>query len=276
MSIDKQFCDDMAAAFTNLGLRIAPPAPEPEPEPAPLPVPSGYRLAWTPDLATGAGWTAESGKPNNAEGTDTPLNVSYGEGGVVLRFGRDANGKPTTADIKGFGYPVPALSAGELWYRHDAIAQGMWPAPMWFRPVDGMKGEIDILETFASHIINGKGWPVTALTLHDTGIAPDPYHLGRSPQKAMPATTDDKWHHLEWRVTKDGLFVTLNGTTYSISRQTFDARYGAGRYLALFDTDRMWYPRITLQAGGDDGGVIDPSLKSWNLMVRDLRLYVPA
>ena len=316
MSIDPQFCADMAAAEIAVtsptkrdkaksaawkALRqrlidaatppvVDPPVVVPPPVVTPPPpvvtppvdadVPAGYKLHKRHDLSRDEGWTLETGKPSNADGSDRPANVRFGQGpdskSMLIVFDRDTTGKPYTGDAKGMHAPIPNWHRTRAVIEYDPMTTGVWPA-VWKRPMSG-DGEIDDWEKFGGHgsfaaNTAARSWPVDAGTLHTT-----PYDATHKQlQRGFPELGPGR-HVIETELAATGFTWWVDGVKVgSITPAQFDAACGRSAWAPMFgQPDKQWYPRITLQAGGSEGGPIPTSLTTWRFWVHEYASYVPA
>lgn len=225
-----------------------------------------WRLIEDVDLSDSTGWVSETGKPNNAEGYDLPRNVIFGPDGLRLLGKREAyNGYEfTSADTKGTGHPVPNHCRVEVIGRavHEV---GLWPCLLWLRPLTGSDGEIDLMENFG-------GQPRVSATLHNEYGTNHKMIHGNLPWPSDPAGM----HTYVMEKTPGRILVTCDGLTL-LDAGPDDAPAGFD-WTRIFETDRQWYPRVTMQvsAPGKATGVPTDDFREADLLVTALRIYAPA
>lgn len=261
-----------AVGYGPRGIEVALAEPEPPP---PVPVPAGYQLLREYDLSIDEGWTLETGKPSNADGYDRPANVTFGQGpdGTSMQIlgSRDVPGGTFyTGDAKGYFQNIPNYHRSRAVVEFDTFTVGMWPA-VWKRPQSG-EGEIDDWEKFGGNGPPFNSWYIDAGTLHTT-----PYDATHKKVNREFPTFGPGRHVIETEL-KAGLFTWWVDTTFSttVSAAQFDTAAGRSAWAPMFgNAAKNWYFRMTLQAGGTDGGPIPASLMSWRFWIHELAVYVP-
>ncbi|HYO39143.1 MAG TPA: glycoside hydrolase family 16 protein [Nocardioidaceae bacterium] len=228
------------------------PRPDPPAEPLDL-------TGWTPASVERFArfdtrrWTARDQTYSSNEASHLQAaNVSVRSGSLRIQGRKEAvNGRAYTS---GYVISTPSHALPD-YFRAEVRAkvpmeQGMWAAPLWFRPLDGSGGEIDLVETYGSE----RGAPLVHQTLH---AEYGPRHRQVVETTAMAAFADPRgtdWHVYtiekvpgEIRMYTDGV-PTAHWS--SGDPEWFD------RY---FERGRSWDMRINLQIGGRVGGLPDRS-----------------
>lgn len=114
---------------------------------------SGWRLDASDDFSSfnSRRWTARNNQAHsNESGYILSRNVSTNSGTLRIQGKKESAGgrKYTTGWVDSRGkYTLPNYFRVEIRVRVP-LEEGMWAAPMWFRPADGSGGEIDLLETY--------------------------------------------------------------------------------------------------------------------------------
>jgi hypothetical protein len=230
-----------------------------------------YSLSPAPfyDLAadTLASWTRENGQASNTFSYDKAANVTLAGGVMSIRGARETapNGAAyTSGDALARHVKVSDYFVAEVTARLP-YGPGIWPCPLWFRPLTDNVGEIDVVEQFGTQ-------PYMKATLHNA------YGAGH---KTIGATK--KWATLgnpsptaehTWRIVKarNLISVSVDGTLFA----TFTpASAPAGfDWAAVLEAGKQWYPRITLQLGSTGAaGDLDPSFTSCVMQVSRLRIW---
>lgn len=264
---------DLVARVTELEAHVCPVVVEPSPGPDPIPSP--WRLIEDVDLSDPRGWVSETGKPNNAEGYDLPRNVVFGPDGLRLVGKRETyqGHQFTAADTKGTGHPIPNHCRVEVVARavHEV---GLWPCVLWLRPLSGSDGEIDLMENFGAQAR-------AAATLHNQyGTGHKMIH-GNVPWRDIPGTPDG-FHTYVMDKTPGRIVITVDGIVMmdvgpASPKPTSDVPDGFD-WQRIFETDRQWYPRVTMQVSspGKATGVPVADFREADLLVTSLRIYAPA
>lgn len=127
------------------------------------------------------------------------------------------------------------------------MEQGMWAAPVWFRPADGTGGEIDLIETYGKDADN----PLIVQTIH-TDYTADHQQSARVTPYSRVGGDPTAWHTYVIEKTPGTLVMWVDGvitaTWTSGDPSWFDQYYEAGK---------RWNLRVNLQIGGSWGGLPD-------------------
>lgn len=133
------------------------------------------------------------------------------------------------------------------------FTQGMWAAPLWFRPTDAAGAyEIDLLETYGREI-NKAHYTLHAGTNYTTD------HVQSAWTKTLP--DPEGWH--TWVIEKTPGLVVMYLDNTEQQRFTPADRTLASRWTAAFESGRRWSLRCNLQIGGSWGGEPDGTT-NWN------------
>ncbi|MQW74773.1 family 16 glycosylhydrolase [Nocardioides sp. dk4132] len=197
-------------------------------------------------------------------------NTSVRDGALVIEARPEsAGGRQYTSGYVDTNrrYSLPDTFRAEVRARVP-MEQGLWAAPLWFRPTDGSAGEIDLIETYGRESAR----PLVHQTIH-TGYG----LLHRQSALTFPyARLGDPagtgWHTYVVEKTPGQIVMSVDGVTTATWRsgdpRWFDRFYEAGK---------RWNLRINLQVGGSWGGLPDAST-DWSqasMAVDYLRTWVP-
>ncbi len=194
---------------------------------------------------------------------------------------RDSPAAPVySVDLLGEGHPVPNYFAVNLVYQLPSLSIGMWPAPLWFRPLvtradRDAQGEIDIMEWFGGQY----GLPNEATaTIHKTPYGVEHRQLGENlPQLGGDGRNLE--HNIRFEKAPGSMTWWIDGQKAVIMNRTaFDVRAGSGAWDDMFENpNRRWYPRITYQVGPgterDPAGEIPQEWRRSELIVKRLELF---
>jgi hypothetical protein len=270
------------AEFTALERRVAaletvepPEPPEPPQPPGPVP-PLGYpTLLRDFDFSSKPdGVTLESGRPANAQGTDRPAQVSFGQGPdktSMLIHAQKVGNTIYTGDVLGTGYRIPPIYHAIVEFEVVDFGPGMWPAA-WTRPSGRGEGEQDWFELFGTRYAPGSTPAPGRMTLHAT-----PYpskHIAVDLAGDGPSFNDGV-QVCEFRMELDRATAWMNGVkSASITQRQFDAVAGTGKWAAQM-LAHDWYPRWTYQVGGQYAGTVPPGWTESKFFIHSTRIYVP-
>jgi len=148
------------------------------------------------------------------------------------------------------------------------MEQGLWAAPLWFRPTDGSAGEIDLVETVGREAAR----PLVHQTIHTGYGAGHRQSALTFPYSRLGDPAGTGWHTYLVEKTPGQIVMKVDGVTTATWRSDdprwFDRFYEAGK---------RWNLRINLQVGGSWGGLPDAST-DWSqasMAVDYLRTWVP-
>lgn len=204
---------------------------------------SPWESIYSTDFAANDGWTLQDARQNHDASRNLPRNAVFGDGlRIVGKRERTGIGTSlrefTTADALGQHIEIPNYFRAKV-VGHAPHAKGLWPCLLWFRPLNGADGEIDVMENFG-------GQAKVKATLHGP-YKPEPRKmLGR--QIAWPNTPAGV-HEYVIEKTPDRIFITVDDLPL-MDVGPSDAAANAFPWAAMFENpERTWYPRITLQIG---------------------------
>lgn len=257
-----------------------PPAPSPDPTPTPDPTPEpdpleveGWELTFNDDFNSldPQVWNVKNGTYMDHE--DSHLwarNVSTADGVLRIQAKQETTtvGRTTRAYTSGYvetngKFSVPNYFRAEIRARVP-LEQGMWAAPLWFRPADGSGGEIDLIETYGNRPTDYNH------TIHTAyGAGRQQKHIGGK-FKTDPLA----WHVYTIEKTPGQIKMWVDGehtATFKSGDPVWYDRY--------YEAGKRWNFRTNLQVGGVWGGLPD-STTDWTpsktaMEVDYLRAWVP-
>jgi hypothetical protein len=149
------------------------------------------------------------------------------------------------------------------------MEQGMWAAPLWFRPVDGSGGEIDLVET-----LGGESRPVVSQTIHTEYGAAHQQASALYPFAKLDDATGTDWHTYTIEKLPGRITMWVDGVQtaeWTAQDPSWFAQY--------YETGKRWDLRVNLQVGGKWGGEPDSSTdwtpSSTALLVDRVRVWKP-
>jgi hypothetical protein len=256
--------------------------------PSERPAPSPWKLVKAFDFSSNNGWTDTGLQATRDASTSRLRQARFGTGPqgtwLTVTAERARNTAPVySADLLGRAFPIPNYFAVDLVYRLPDVGVGMWPAPLWLRPLETRhdptpEGEIDVVEWFGSRV---QQFDEAAGSIHKT-----PYGAAhRQLPLALPALAGlarSRDHHIRFEKTPGAMTWWVDGLRAgSLTRQEFDHEAAApGTWNAMFERPRrQWYPRITYQVGpGVDGNQAGPIPADWrasHMIIKRLDVYAP-
>lgn len=165
-------------------------------------------------------------------------------------------------------YSVPNYFRAEVRAKVP-MERGMWAAPLWFRPVDGSGGEIDVVET-----LGGQSRAVLSQTIHTEYGAAHQQVSSVYPFAKLDDPTGTRWHTYTIEKLPGRITMWVDGVQtaeWSVQEPTWFAQY--------YETGKRWDLRVNLQVGGDWGGEPDASTdwtpSSTALLVDRVRVWRP-
>ncbi len=186
-----------------------------------------------------------------------------------------------SVDLLGRGHRIPNYFAVDLVYRLPDVGIGMWPAPLWFRPLETPvdprpEGEIDVVEWFGSRVLE---FDEASGSIHKTPYGPAHRQLSL-PLPALAGSQRQREHHVRFEKTPGVMTWWVDGEPAgSLTRTEFDAEAGErGAWNAMFENPRrQWYPRITYQVGpgvdGDQAGQVPPRWRNSQMVIKRLEVF---
>lgn len=115
----------------------------------------GRRLIYETDFAANDGWSLSTIAKNHDQAWALPKNVRYTPGGLALDVKRETHTRNgvtrefTSGEAQGRHVEVPNYFEAEI-AATCTVVTGVRHCPLWFRPLNGSDGEIDIIETMGS------------------------------------------------------------------------------------------------------------------------------
>lgn len=238
--------------------------------------PAGWVSMYDSTFKTNDGWTLKQETQSNDNSYNARANVLFGEGMTILGKRETLGGRPyTSGDALGQHIKTPN------YFRAEVTATvptefGMWPCALWFRPLNSDAGEIDVMETWPFDWTSAKP-PRLVATIHsEYGLthqkenASLPYSKLPNPDPAAP-------HTYVVEKTKGRITFWCDGVlVYSWERPKFNARL-ASWFDRIFEvSDRVWYPRVTLQVGGKEAKEPRPEWRESKMVIHRLRIFKEA
>lgn len=251
-----------------------------------LPDPGTAPVGWDPiydtTFATNDGWTLQTETQANDNSYNHPDNVIFGDprGMVILGKRENRGGRPfTTGDALGRHVTVPN------YFRADVTATlptdyGMWPCPLWFRPLNSSVGEIDLCETWTYDWGTNPRLYSTIWTDYEAPTPPPrqqgaslPYSALANPDPGAPHTyTCIKTQgRIEFLADGVRVYCWQDGATYNATQKIGPPPTW---YDATFEVaNRTWYPRINLQLGGPNTDDPPPEWEQSEVVIHQLKIY---
>jgi hypothetical protein len=248
-----------------------------------------WRLARRFDFSTNDGGWTDTGVAASRDSSLSRLSQArFGTGPrhdwlTVTAARSSKSAQIYSVDLLGRGYPLPNYFALDLVYQLPDVGVGMWPAPLWLRPLETAKdpdpqGEIDIVEWFGSRLLE---FDEAAGTVHETPYGPAHHQLSL-PLPALAGAARLQQHLVRFEKTPGVMTWDVDGMRAgSLTRNAFDAEAGRGSWNAMFENKRrQWYPRITYQVGpgadGDQAGPVPPDWRRSTMLIKRLDVYKAA
>lgn len=252
-------------------------------------LPAGYTRLYADDFTTDKGWTKETGKAGNTNSYDQPANAVFTPAGLELWYRRQSNpaGVPiTTADVLGKHVPVPQY----FWMSVTGtfpLDVGTWSCLGWLRPHDGGAGEIDLMEVWPSWWTtnptnppvteSGKFAPRVQSSIHAAYGTPHKQVTQVKDFASFPA--DPAAVHTYTMLKVPGQITTwMDGVKIRDFKRTDVTSQGpvSDWWDAIYEAPgRLWYPRLTAQAGGQAGCDPLPSFTAAKITATDLQIWTP-
>ncbi len=132
--------------------------------------------------------------------------------------------------------------------------QGLWAAPLWFRPTDGGAGEIDLIETYGKERNN----PLVHQTIHtEYGSTHKQVALTKA-FSLIGALSATDWHTYTIEKKPGSITMWTDGVVTARFTPSSPAWYNQ-----YYEAGKRWNLRINMQIGGDYGGLPD-STTDWS------------
>ena len=274
----------LEAVLGTLGRKAPKPKPTPSPTPTPTPTPSptptatptslpGWTLSWNDsfDTINTSNWNVID---NTGVDYDSAWllarNVTTSNGILRVQAKKEsAGGRPYTSGyLRGkVGFPN--------YFRAEIRAkvpweQGLWAAPLWFRPSDSSAGEIDLVETYGKERFN----PLVHQTVHTEYGATHKQQVATYKYADLPGQADG-WHTYTIEKTPGKTRMWVDGVLTATFTSTSPSWYNA-----YYEVGKSWTMRINMQVGGTWGGLPD-STTDWSpdktaMLIDDIKVWVPS
>jgi beta-glucanase (GH16 family) len=250
----------------------APPAPSLA---AVSPLPAGWTLNMSEDFNS-----LSSTRWNVANNTYSPNEDSYllarnatVSGGVLRVQGKreSVGGRHyTSASLNTSGkFSLPTYFRAEVRAKVP-FQQGLWAAPLWFRPTTTGVGEIDLLETYGSERAN----PKLHHTIHtEYGSTHKQVSIAK-PYSSISTASATSWHTYTMEKVKGRITMWVDGiktVDFTPANPTW--------YSSYYDTGKRWSLRVNMQIGGRWEGLPD-STTNWSpdtsaMQVDYIKTWIP-
>lgn len=202
------------------------------------------RLIYATDFTTNDGWTLSTIAKNHDQAWALPKNVRYTGGGLIVDVTRETHTRNgvtrefTSGEAQGRHVEVPNYFEAEI-AATCTVVKGVRHCPLWFRPLNGSDGEIDIIETMGS-----EAYGIT--TVHSE------YSNRKMIQDTTPWPNSQPGARYVYRIRKepgrirvwiDDLLMFDYGPASPGGVKDFP-------WERIFENpDRTWYPRISSEVG---------------------------
>ncbi|GGD05230.1 hypothetical protein GCM10007231_00010 [Nocardioides daphniae] len=157
----------------------------------------------------------------------------------------------TSGYVESIGkYSLPSTFRAEVRAKVP-LEQGMWAAPLWFRPTDGQAGEIDLVETLGSDAKAGRA--AAHHTIHTEYGSTHKQSVRSKKFSELPGEATG-WHTYTIEKTPGKIVMWVDcvkTAEFTNANPTW--------YNAYYDVGDRWNLRINLQVGGTWGGLPDAS-----------------
>ncbi len=243
--------------------------------------PNGWTAIYSTTFQEDDGlWTARQETQSNDNSYNHPDNIVYSPQGLRVTGRREIRGgRPyTSGDYTGSNVVVPNYFRAEI-VATLPVEPGMWPAPLWFRPLNSPHGEIDVCETWPFDWPNRGGAEFSVALHRDYSLTPR--HVTSFLKYSMlPNPNPSATHTYTVIKTQNRIEFLCDGVrTYCWEGTTsWNGTQRIGPlpewYATYFEVpERTWYPRITLQVGGSEAAEPDPAWQESEMIVHSLKIY---
>lgn len=222
------------------------------------PLPSGWRQGIVEDFdrIDSARWNVRNRTSNSNEHSYLLARNVTTSGGVLRIQGKKerAGGRAYTSGYVDTNrkYALPDYFRAEIRAKVP-FEQGMWAAPLWFRPSDHSGGEIDLIETYGRTRANAR----IHQTIHTDYGSNHQKSAKPSLFSAVGDTKGTRWH--VYTVEKQAGSITMWVDGVKTARWSQGDPSWFNRY---YEAGKQWNLRVNLQIGGSWGGLPD-STTSW-------------
>ncbi len=233
---------------------------------------------WTPNLSenftsfSSSRWNAKNNTySSNEDSYLLARNATVGGGVLRIQGKRESvGGRSYTSgyvDTNG-KYSLPNYFRAEVRAKVP-FEQGMWAAPLWFRPTDGGAGEIDMVETLG----NERTRPTFHQTIHTEYGATHKQASVTDPFSSVTSSTG--WHTYTMEKVPGRITMWVDG----VKTANFTAS-SPNWYKKYYEVGKRWNLRVNLQIGGSWGGLPN-STTDWSpdktaMQVDYIRTWVPS
>ncbi|MFT4156836.1 MAG: family 16 glycosylhydrolase [Microbacterium sp.] len=203
---------------------------------------AGWAFQEDVDLSDSSRWKLETGQAANTLSYDLPANVSFSEKGLTVVGKNTAVGSSaySSGDARGTGISIPNYARVEA-VGTVPVAEGLWPALLWLRPLDSNHGEIDLMEVF------GAAKAVTA-TIHNQYGSGHKSTKGTAKWTSLANPSPTAVHTYVMEKSPDSIVISVDGVVM-LDVGPEDVPTGFD-WDAMFErTSATWYPRVTMQIG---------------------------
>lgn len=255
---------------------------QPPVEPPPT-QPPGWELHYETDFSDLSGWQVRDETQSNDNSRNIPDNVlpgsvGSGEGLTILGKREPGYNRPfTSGEIHGVSDELVLPN----YFRAEVVGRvtdesGIWPALLWFRPVNSDDGEIDVMEYMGGRPENDDRQRF-AVTMHNEygptqDSAKGPIFIDKLDNDSVTGT-----HRYTIEKTPGQIKVWIDDDVEHAS--VFSSSDKDWWNEIMEAPGRTWYPRITLQVGAGSGKAVVPNPDaSWSessLEVDSLRVWTP-
>lgn len=247
--------------------------------------PSNWKLFRAIDLSRSDGWEDTGYRAARDSSISRPEQARFGTGPhgkwLTVVAQRATDDSPIySVDLLGRAHEIPNYFAIDLVYELPTIGAGMWPAPLWLRPLPTERdpdpqGEIDVVEWFGAR---QNKIDEAAGALHKTPYGPDQRHLSL-PLPLLGGEWRSIQHHVRVEKVPGSMTWWVDGVrSGTLTQADFDETAGAGSWDAMFENQRRrWYPRITYQVGPglelDQAGPVPRGWRRSTMVIKKLAIF---
>ena len=247
---------------------VAPPS-------TPPPVPTGWRLDMSEDFdsLSPSRWNIKNNTYASNEDSYLLARNTSVRGGLLRIQGKleKAGGRNYTSGyVDTIGkYSVPKYFRAEVRAKVP-FEQGLWAAPLWFRPTTGGVGEIDIVETLG----NERAKPTFHQTIHTEYGSSHKQASVTKPYTMVGNRSATDWHTYTIEKVPGRTTMWVDGV-----RTADFTPQNPSWYNAYYEKNLRWNLRVNMQIGGTWGGLPNSST-NWSpdksaMQLDYIRTWVP-